>query len=73
MDGRHIFSCKPIFFTFGKRFRHREIMRGSLAVRTSGAESRALGLVKELERRVEALDETIQAEVGSFMSISTLR
>ena len=37
-------------------------MRGSLAVRTDG---QALGLVKELERRVDALDETIQAEVGS--------
>ena len=49
-------------------FRHREKMRGGLAVRTSGTDNQALGLVKELERRVEALDETIQAEVRSYIS-----
>ena len=42
-------------------------MRGALSIRTSGRENQALDLVKELERRVEALNETIQAEVGSCM------
>jgi hypothetical protein len=48
-------------------------MRGGLAASSSGTDSRALGLVKELERRVEALDdealdETTEAEVDSNMS-----
>lgn len=40
-------------------------MREGLAIRANGAENQALGLIKELERRVEALDETVQAEVSS--------
>ena len=50
------------------RFRHREKTRGALAASSSGKNSQALGLTKELERRVEALDEHIQAEVSSYMS-----
>ena len=37
-------------------------------MRVNRTDSQALGLVRELERRVEALDETIQAEVRSYMS-----
>jgi hypothetical protein len=50
------------------RFRHPEKMRGGLAVRTNGIKNQPSALVKELERRVEALDETIQTEVRSYMS-----
>lgn len=49
-------------------------MKGGLAASSSGTDSRALGLVKELERRVEALDETTtQAEVGSYISIYSFK
>lgn len=44
-----------------------------MAASSSGTDSRALGLAKELERRVEALDETTQAEVGSYMSYQVFR
>ena len=67
MDGMlflHLFQL-PVF-TFGIRFRHREKMRGGLAVSSSRRSGRALGMVKELERRVEALDEAMQAGVGVF-------
>ncbi|KAF8816887.1 hypothetical protein BYT27DRAFT_6951503 [Phlegmacium glaucopus] len=53
----------PLTPVSNERVRHLERVKGSLGVRTSGAVSQAaVGLVKELERRVEALDETIQAE-----------
>ena len=43
-------------------------MRGGLAASSSRTDGRDLGLIKELERRVEALDETLQAEV-SFLRV----
>ena len=49
--------------------RHSEILRGGLAASSSRTDSQALGMVKELERRVEALDETVQTEVGSYSRI----
>ena len=49
------------------KFRHPEKTKG-LAVRTNGLNRQPPALVRELERRVEALDETVQAEVRSYMS-----
>ena len=57
------FSVTQIFLTFGMRFRLHEKMKGGLTALSSGTDGRALYLVKELERRVEALDDTTQAEV----------
>ena len=48
-------------------------MKGGLAVSSSRISSKALGVVKELERRVEALDEAVQVEVGSYMSYLLLK
>ena len=49
-------------------------MKGGLVASSSSKDTRALGLVRELERRVEALDEaTTQAEVGSYMSYILFR
>jgi hypothetical protein len=63
MDGMLLLPLLVTYLLLGIRFRHREEMG-----RSSRTDSQALGLIKELERRVEALDETIQAEVGSYMS-----
>lgn len=49
--------------------RHSEKLRGDLPVSSSRSDSQGLSLVNELERRVEALDETVQTEVGSYSRI----
>ena len=56
------------FYTFGVRFRLHEKMSGGLTASPSGTDGRVLDLVKELERRVEALDGTTQAEVCRIYS-----
>ena len=47
-------------------------LRGSWAVTSKRRDKRVSSLVNELERRVDALDETVQAEVSSYISYHLL-